>query len=294
MSPPPESRFRSGNANATGPGATAGIPNDPAHIVAITNNSVLVNPTGTNAIIVANSGGNSGSRTRTNFLVKCNGNNVAPCTAPTANALGSSSLGTVILIGNNGFSDMTGVVDSNRIVATHTPNLGGGNGIAGGNGVSTGGSASTPDLTLTVTNNVISGTDGNGILLVGRGTSAGTFPSPSAKLKIANNTVAMPVNAGGSARQGIRVDAGNASSADDAVCLNISGNATSGSNGAAGIGVRKQGTVATTNDFGIQGIGAAPSNAAVQAFINTNNPGSPSGTDVINGSNYVPCTDAPP
>ena len=37
-----------------------------------------------------------------------------------------------------------------------------------------------------------------------------------------------PVNAGGTARQGIRVDAGNAASPDDSVCLNITGNATAG------------------------------------------------------------------
>ena len=43
---------------------------------------------------------------------------------------------------------------------------------------------------------------GNGILLVARG-AHGTFD-----LKLANNTVTAPINVGGSARQGIRVDAG--------------------------------------------------------------------------------------
>src|SRR5262249_45304682 len=157
--------------------------------------------------------------------------------------------GTVILIGNNGYVTMTGTIDNNVIVATQTPNLGGGNGIAGGNGVAGAGNAWTPDLTLTVTNNTISGTDGNGVLLVGRGTSAGDLNGHSLKLKIAGNNVGASVNTGGSAREGIRVDAGNASSADDAVCLNISGNTSAGSNGAGGIGLRKQGTAATVNDF---------------------------------------------
>ncbi len=179
---------------------------------------------------------------------------------------------------------MTGVVDSNVIVATHTPGGGGGNGIAGGNGVSGAGSAWTPTLTLLVTNNSIHGTDGNGILLVGRSTSG------TANLKIANNTVGAPVNAGGSARQGIRVDAGNAASTDDAVCLNIFGNTSAGSNGAAGLGVRKQGTVATTNDFGIQNITPnPPSNTDVVSDINAQNLAG-GGTDIINGSNFVYCS----
>jgi hypothetical protein len=153
---------------------------------------------------VANSGGNSGSRTKTNFRIECNGKNTGGCIAPTASPLTGSSIGTVVLIGNNGFSDMTGTVNNNVIDANHTPNLGGGNGIGGGNGVSGAGNAWTPNLTLTVTNNIISQTDGNGILLVGRGTSG------IANLKIAGNNVAAPINAGGSVRPGIRVNAGNA------------------------------------------------------------------------------------
>ncbi|HKC41325.1 MAG TPA: hypothetical protein VKC15_17410, partial [Gemmatimonadales bacterium] len=152
----------------------------------------------------------------------------------------------------------------------------------------------TPDLTLTVTNNTITGTDGNAILLVGRGTSAGNLAGNSFKLKLTNNTVTAPVNAGGTARQGIRVDAGNAASADDAVCLNIANNVSAGSNGAAGIGVRKQGAVATTNDFGLQGIPqAAPTNTDVTNWINGQNV-SGGLTDIVSGSNYVQCSSAPP
>jgi hypothetical protein len=92
--------------------------------------------------------------------------------------------GTVILISSNGHADMAGTVNNNTIVATHTANLGGGNRIAGGNDVAGAGNAWTPDLTLTVTN-TISGTDGNGILLVGRGTSG--FAD-----MIASNTVGAP------------------------------------------------------------------------------------------------------
>ena len=125
-----------------------------------------------------------------------------------ANPLDGSLIGTVILIGNNGFSDMAGVVNNNVIDANHTPGVagGGGNGIGGGNG--TGGIPGTnytPRLSLIVTNNDISDTNGNGILLVGRSTGSG-----SAYFKIANNVVDAPNNTGGSVREGIRVDAGNA------------------------------------------------------------------------------------
>jgi len=282
-------QFSISGVNAGGPGATAGTPGSATDIISITNNSVSLDGGGTQAITVANGGGNSASRTRTNFLIECNGKNAGGCTAPTANPLTGSLIGTVVLIGNNGFSTMTGTVNNNVIDANHTPNLGGGNGIGGGNGVSGAGNAWTPDLTLSVTNNTMTDVDGNGILLVGRVTSG------IAKLKITGNNVAAPINAGGSARQGIRVDAGNSLSADDAVCLNISGNTSAGSNGGAGIGIRKEGIVATTNDFGITGLVPSPANAAqATAFVAGNNPAG-GGVDSISGAsdNFTSCTTAP-
>ncbi|MFM9905532.1 MAG: Ig-like domain-containing protein [Pyrinomonadaceae bacterium] len=288
-------QFVYSNGSTTGTGAVMGIPGDANNIIAITNNTVSsLKLGGTQAIVVANGGGNSASRNKTNFIIQCNGRNTGGCTAPTSTPLASSDIGTVILVGNNGFSDMTGTVDQNTILATHTPLGGGGNGIAGGNGAS-GGSGWTPDLTLTVTNNVISGTDGNGILLVGRGTTHGI-----ARMKIANNTIGAPVNAGGSTREGIRVDAGNASSTDDEVYLNIFSNTTAGSNGAGGIGIRKQGAVSTTNDFGIfdaaggPSLAPSPTNANITAFVSALNPSSAlgplftnEGCDIISGSNYL-------
>ena len=230
-------------SNATGPGAVAGtvsivngVPvGDVTNVISITNNAISVDAGGTQAITVANSGGNSGSRTQTNFIIQNNGTVGSP--------LVGSSIGTTILIGNNGFADMAGVVNNNVLNANHTANGGGGNGIAGGNGVAGAGNAWTPRLSLTVTANTITNTDGNGILLVGRATSGQAY------LKIQNNNVATPINAGGTGRPGIRVDAGNAGSADDAVFVNISGNTSGGSNGAPGIGIRKQGTAAGDKRF---------------------------------------------
>ncbi len=277
------------SSNAAGPGASCGTPGDGTKLISITNNSVLLQSTGTQGITITSTGGNSGSRAKGNFLVQCNGRNTGGCTAPTGTALGSSSQGTVILIGNNGFADMTAVINNNSVVATHTPNLGGGNGIAGGNGVAGAGNAWTPQLTLTVTNNSVSGTDGNGILLVGRGATS------FANMKITGNTVGTPVNAGGTSRESIRVDAGNAASADDGVCVTIATNTCSvGSNGAAGIGIRKQGTVQGTNDFGITGLVPSPATGAQAAtFVAAQNPAG-NGCDNISGSNFQSCASAPP
>src|SRR6185369_11334587 len=161
------------------------------------------------------------------------------------------------------------------------------NGIGGGAGPGAAGLASTPILTMTATGNTISQTDGNGILLVAR-SAHGTFD-----LKLANNTVGAPINVGGSLRQGIRVDAGNLSTGDDAVCLNITSNTSAGSNGAQGIGLRKQGTIATTNDFGLPGLSPSPATAAqAAAFVAGNNP-TGGGVDIISGANFVSCGTAP-
>src|SRR5262249_40583844 len=143
---------------------------------------------------------------------------------------------------------------------------------------------------------IISGTNGNGILLVGRGTSG------IARLKIAGNNVSAPNDVGGFATEGIRVDAGNANSANDQVYFNISGNTSAGQNGASRIGIRKQGTNRAVNVFGIFDNGTlpgsplanTPSNTDVINFINANNPNG-NGTDIISGSGFVKdTTQAPP
>jgi hypothetical protein len=282
-----------GNSSATGPGATAGIPNNSADLVKITNNAVSLATTGTNAIIVSNSGGNSASRTQTNFTITGNGRTAAlGGSAP--GALGSSGIGTVVIIGNNGYSTTTGTVDHNVITANQTS--GGGNGIAGGNGVAGAGHAWTPDLTLLVTNNTISGTNGSGILLGGGGTSG------IARLKVVGNTVSAPNDVGSFATDGIQVNAGNANSVNDQVYLNLVGNISAGQNGALGIGLSKQGINPAVNVFGIFDSGtlpgsqlpSSPSNAQVVSFTNANNPGA-GGAEIISGSGFVKDTiQAPP
>lgn len=254
------------NANASGPGTTAGVAGSGANVVTISNNTLNggASKFGTSAILFVVSGANPGQRGSGNVNISSN------------NA--QNSLGTTIGIGNNGSVDMTGVVDGNTVVAN---NAFASNGIGGGNGVSAGGGAETPYLTLTVTNNTISQTDGNGILLVGRGTAG------QANFGIRNNTVAAPLTG---VRPGIRVDAGNATAgSDDAVCLDVSGNASAGSGGSQGIGLRKQGTVATTHDFGIEGM-AATGTPGVESYVNGLNPAG-SGTLLISAtSGFANCS----
>jgi hypothetical protein len=274
--------FSVGNANASGPQAHAGTIGSATNVITINNNTIhgqsTANPIANQGIAVVDTSGNSGARTQVNAVVSTNDI--------------QNTFGTSVLIGNNGYSDMAITVDHNTIVGVGEADLGGANGIGGGNGVGGAGTAWTPHLTAIIESNNISQTDGNGILMVNRATNG------EMDVKIDSNTVAMPTNAGGTARQGIRVDAGNGTAGEDAsVFLNIFGNTTTGSNGAAGIGVRKNGTVATTNDFGIfdaaggPSLAASPTNTDVANFINALNPNSASagngGTDVISGNNYL-------
>lgn len=288
------------SGSGAGQNGTAGVPGDASKLISITNNSIRIAPNSTQAIAVVTGSAFSTVRTKMNFKIECNGKNTGGCTAPTAVGLGYSSApvtsGTTVLIGNNGYSDMVGVVNNNAIAANHTADLGGGNGIGGGNGVSGAGAAWTPDLTLSVTNNTISGVDGNGILLVDRATNG------FADLKITGNNVAAPIAT--SFRPGIRVDAGNNTAGENAhLCATISGNTSGGSGGAPGIGVRKNGIDPAVNVFGITGLSPNPASATqVEDYLATQNPGSVFGTSsdgsskraiTFNGSNFVSCNSAP-
>jgi hypothetical protein len=237
-----------GNANAAGPVGNFGIAGSAGSIISITGNQIQgqssANKMGTSSIIATVSGKGQG-----NFDVSTNGT--------VANPLANMA-GTAILCGGNGDTTSTFTVNNNVIVANNTVAS---NGIGGGTGV-TFGTTDTPDMTWTITGNNISATDGNGILTVARGATG------SLKVKIQNNTVAAPLTG---VREGIRIDAGNASSVNDSVCLNISGNTSAGSGGVQGIGLRKQGTVPATNAFGVNGM-AATSTPGVETYVNGLNP----------------------
>ena len=187
------------------------------------------------------------------MAAKCRVSSNGTVAQPLANVAG-----TAVAVSALGNAVVSATASGNVIVANNTvasPGIGAGTS-------QTFGATDTPNLTLTLSGNTISQTDGNGILVTARDAS-GTL-----RAKIQNNTVAAPL---GGVRPGIRVDAGNAVSLDDAVCLAISGNTSAGSGGSQGIGLRKQGTATTTNDFAVNGM-AATSTPGVETYVNGLNP----------------------
>mgnify|MGYP003770106149 CR=1 FL=1 len=237
-----------GNSNAAGPSGTLGTPGSGTNVISITGNSVQglssAVPMNTNAIAAVVAGKGQG-----NFNISNNGTLATPL---------GLNLGHTVLIAGNGLTTSTFTVSNNIIAAFNSV---GSNGISGGTGI-TFAATDTPDMTATITNNTISQTDGIGIFMVARGATG------NLKVKIQNNNVAAPLTG---VRPGIRVDAGNASSANDSVCLNISGNTSAGSGGTQGIGLRKQGTVTTTNAFAVNGM-AATSSPGIETYVSGLNP----------------------
>lgn len=78
--------------------------------------------------------------------------------------------------------------------------------------------------------------------------------------------------------------------------MTISGNTADAIGGASGVGLRKEGTNFTVNDFRVVGMGAGPNNAAsVESFLSGLNPGSTVGSNglrayTISGDNFGSCT----
>ena len=241
----PALQVQGGDANsASAPAGTVGIPGDATNIIAITNNTIAgasaANRIGAEGLIALVNGKGQG-----NFNIS--GNIISNVTGI---GISSSSFG---------FANVAETINNNTIVAH---NSFGTQGIGVGTSF-TFNASDTPRLTTTITNNHVSATDGDGILAVARDAS-GTL-----RAKIQNNTVAAPLSG---VRQGIRVDSGNASSLNDTVCLNISGNTSAGSSGPAmGIGLRKEGTISSTNSFGVNGMGATGT-PGVENFVNGLNP----------------------
>ncbi len=156
---------------------------------------------------------------------------------------------------------------------------------------------SAADYNISVTNNKVSEYDGFGIRGIVRASNG------KLDLTVQNNQVGSTIQL--TNRNAIRFDGGS-SVGDTTLCLNLTGNAgvggspnkLTGSGLDAGIGLRKQGSVAATNDFGLHGGPASPTNAQVQAFVggnNLSNDGSSSvnGVDILSGSNYSTCTTSP-
>jgi hypothetical protein len=230
-----------GNANAAGPVATVGA--SAIDVVSITNNQVAGLSTavrlGTNAIETSVNGRGSG-----NFNIASNGTAGSPLRNMTGAGIVMSAFGN---------AGVTGTIANNVIVA---------NNALGSAGISTGADAlfgftDTPSINATVTGNSVSNTSGNGILAGVRNSfGIGSF-------KITNNIVGAPT---ASVRPGIRVDSGTAAGGNASLCLELTGNTTGGSGGSQGIGLRKEGSNAAVNVFGIVGM-SATSSPAVEQYV---------------------------
>ncbi len=250
-----------GNGNLAA-GAPAGIYGTAGHatnIINITNNTIQgassANKMGTFAIQA-----NVNGRGQGNYNISGNGTVANPI---------RDILGNVISHSATGVTNVTSVISNNVIVANHQAAFGGPLGISVGAGQVTG-IGNTAQLTVSITGNNVSQTDGNGILAAVREGLA------SLNVTIKNNTVAAPLSG---TRPGIRVDAGGgASDIDNPVCADIQNNTSGASNGTSGIGLRKEGNVATTHDFGIEGM-AATSSPGVEQYVAGLNPGSVASTD---------------
>jgi methionine-rich copper-binding protein CopC len=212
-----------------------------------------------------------------NVNINCNGKTTGGCTAtgPITNIQGQG-----ISVFAGGTITGTTTIDNNVIIANQT--LGAGTqGLAlqvddGPAGLGT----SAADYNATITNNAVSNYEGNGIRVIARASLA------KLDVTVNNNNVGVPILGN---RNAIRVDSGSAVG-DTAICMAMSGNTADGSGVNAGIGLRKQGTVAATNDFGIVGLSPSPATAAqAQAKVQTDNPASVGGVDILSGDNFVSC-----
>ena len=266
--------------NATSAGAPAGTygADSTTNIIAINGNTITGQSAaaglGTQGIAITLNGRGTG-----NF--SANNNQI------------TNVLGNAIQISAFGNTTLTTFVLANTINAHNINNS---QGVGAGTG-NTFASSDTPTLNIKIgdgtvgNSNNISNTFGNGILIVARSATG------HVNARVLRNTVGTPIeNPPSGTVYGIRVDAGNLPSVDDAVDLEISNNTTSGNDDGAGthapgIGLRKQGTSSTVNDFGIVGLpGGSTATPNVENYVNSQNPGSASGSFGVGGTVLISAT----
>jgi hypothetical protein len=236
-----------GNAGGSAHPATIGDPASGANVVTITGNFISgassANRMGTNAIETLVSGWGQG-----HIDIDANGTVASPLT---------NFAGVGAALSAFGNATVKGTITNNRIVANNAVNS---SGIAGGADF-TFSSADTPSLTLTISGNNVSAMQGNGILTGAKNCNATTV------IKVLNNTVGTPT---AGARPGIRVDSGTNLGGNTSVCLEISGNTSSGSSGVQGIGLRRESTCAGCA-FNIEG-NPATGSPGVETYVDSQNP----------------------
>ncbi|HWS90884.1 MAG TPA: Ig-like domain-containing protein [Pyrinomonadaceae bacterium] len=209
--------------------------------------------------------------------------------------------GVGIELGGDGPPTVSVILDNNHMVV---------NNAVGSAGIAIGcdedNLAATPNngvVTTKITNNNVSDTDGPGIFVIARGDGS----QCTMNANISNNTVAAPTT-NQVPRPGIQVHSGSAGS-DTTLCLDIQDNTTAGSTNvntgskSPGIGIRKEGSVQTTNEFGIEGLAPSPATGDQAAtYVYSQNPNSATGINFTpantgatsqSGSNYQSCSSAP-
>jgi len=260
--------FVGGNANVGAPSGSYGTAGDS---ITIQSNRIrgfsAANPMNTQAISVAVNGRGTGF-----FRVLDNGTLAEPITNMIGHAINVSSLGTATV----------GIrVTNNRVVA---------NNQVGSQGISMGadsaaGFASTAVLNAMVNANSVSATNGSGIF--GLAANRGTV-----NLRLLNNSVGTPATG----TYGIQLRGGSTTTNSGTMCVDISGNTTSGGvNGGTtfpGIGLRRQSGAAPTgpNVLGIVGLSPSPAGTpTVENYVNSKNTSS-SGTFGTGGTALISAT----
>jgi hypothetical protein len=179
-----------------------------------------------------------------------------------------------IEVASYGATDLTATVTGNRVSPQVAFGFFGIFGSANSFVMADSSVANTPTLRVTVSNNIVNSTFQEGIYLEARA-------SGMLLAKVQNNIVGAPVDTGVS-HAGIRIDSGVnlGSSIDTNVCAQVSGNTATASAGSVfdGIAFRKEGNIATTNDFGIVGLPSPPAtDAAMTTYVRSQNAGSSTG-----------------
>jgi VCBS repeat-containing protein len=241
-----------GNATNVGGAPVGTYGQDSSHQISITNNTIhgedSVTLMGAQGIEASVTGRGTG-----NFFIDHNDiQNVA---------------GIGIGIGSNGLAQVNAEISNNTIDANNTS---GAAGIGGGT-TDVFGNTDNPLANFNIHDNTISDTDGSGIFMNSINASA------HANYRIVHNTVSAPLE---NFTFGIRVSSGSVGSGTETLSLEISNNNTTG-DGAAGIGLRKQGT----NVF--QVVGWNGTSPTVDAYVTSQNPGSVGGTTIIAGTGFT-------
>jgi hypothetical protein len=230
-----------GNAVSGGPAGIWGTPGSPTNRITISGNLIAgqsaANPMGANAILMTLTGAG-----QANWLANGNGTAANPIANIAGTEIGVTVRGpsptATCDITNNRIQGITSVgAQAIVFAADYQINPG-----------------EAPLLTGTISGNVVSGQDGEGITVLATSQSAAVV-----KATVANNTIAAP-NCSGCNRFGMTINSGLSNittGGNPSVCVKLTGNTSAGSGVDTGIGIRRRSTFA----FNVDGYTGAPQGA---------------------------------